>query len=74
MFELIEALGRIVESVAGLRFLFSRQYRARTRERWRAEPWPHIFLECFGALIGIVLLGLILSFVGHSLFGVGAVS
>jgi len=73
MFELIEALGRIVESVAGLRFLFSRQYRTRTRERWRAEPWPHIFLECFGALVGIVLLGLILSFVGRSLFSGGVV-
>ena len=74
MFELVEALGRVVESVAGLRFLFSRQYRVRTRERWRTEPWPHIFLECFGALIGLVLLSLILSLVGRSLFGGGAVS
>jgi hypothetical protein len=74
MSEFIEALGRIVESVAGLRFLFSRQYRARTRERWRAEPWPCIFIECFGALMGIVLLGLILSVVGHSLFSSGVVS
>jgi hypothetical protein len=59
MLEVIELLGRIIEGIFGLRFLMSPNYRRRTRERWQTAKPGAILLECAGAVLGIVLLGLI---------------
>ena len=69
--ELIEAVGRVVEGGAGMRFLLSPRYRARTLERWRGEKWPTIFIECVSAAIGLVLIALLVYVVGLYLFGIG---
>jgi hypothetical protein len=65
MFEAIEAIGRIVEGFFGLRFLVSSSYRARTRNRWMRTSGINIFLECFGAVIGLALI-LLLGYSGLS--------
>ena len=59
LLEAVEAVGRLLEGGAGLRFLLSRSYRARTFERWRGEKWPTIVLECVGAAIGLMVIGLL---------------
>ena len=59
LLEAVEAVGRLLEGGAGLRFLLSRSYRARTLERWRGEKWPTIVLECVGAAIGLMVIGLL---------------
>ena len=69
--ELIEAVGRVVEGGAGLRFLLSPRYRARTLARWKSEKWPTIFFECVSAAIGVVLVALLAYAVGFYLFGIG---
>ena len=59
MLEAVELLGRIVEGTLGLRFVFSADYRRRTRERWRKSSAVEVGLECFGATVGIAILVLL---------------
>jgi hypothetical protein len=70
--EIVELVGRVVEGGAGLRFVFSPSYRKRTRERWKAEGWPQVFVEVIGAAIGIALLALVAYLSGRYLLGIGA--
>lgn len=56
IFELSEAALRIGEAFAGLRFLVSKGYRAKTRARWAKTPKVQILIECIGAFIGIVFI------------------
>jgi hypothetical protein len=71
-FEIVEVMGRVVEGAAGLRFVFSPSYRKRTRERWKAEAWPQVFVEVVGAAIGVALLALVAYLIGRYLLGIGA--
>ena len=69
--ELIEFIGRAVEGVLGLRFVFSSSYRAQTRARWKNISRVEVVAECIGAVIGTALLVVIAIFGGRALLGIG---
>ena len=57
--EVAEFLERIVEGIAGLRYVCSAKYRAKLHSRWKATPKIMIAGEMAGALIGLVLIAAI---------------
>ena len=54
--DLFEFLGR---SLAGWRFLGSRSYRERTRARWSQQRQMETMQEVIGAVIGMVITGVL---------------
>ena len=60
MNEILEAIGKIVEGGFGLRYLFSRTYRERTRQRWKNESKISIAFEVFEAAIGVAFIIIVL--------------
>ena len=60
MTEIIEVIGKIIEGGFGFRYLFSKTYRERTRERWKNQSRISIAFEIFEAAIGMVFIIIIL--------------
>ena len=60
MTEIIEAIGKIIEGGFGFRYLFSRIYRERTRQRWKTQSRISIAFEVFEAVIGMAFIIIIL--------------
>jgi hypothetical protein len=66
MSEIIEAIGKIIQGGFGFRYLFSRNYRERTRERWKTQSRMSVAFEVIEAVIGMGCIIIIL----FVLFGV----
>jgi len=60
MIEIIEAIGKVIEGGLGFRYLFSRTYRERTRQRWKNQSKISIAFEVYEAAIGVALIIVIL--------------
>ena len=60
MSEIIEAIGKVIEGGLGFRYLFSRTYRERTRQRWKTQSRISIAFEVFEAVIGMAFTIIIL--------------
>ena len=60
MSEIIEAIGKVIEGGLGFRYLLSRTYRERTRQRWKNQSKVSIAFEVFEAAIGVAFIILIL--------------
>ncbi|OGP54453.1 MAG: hypothetical protein A2Y65_09740 [Deltaproteobacteria bacterium RBG_13_52_11] len=60
MSEIIEAIGKVIEGGFGFRYLFSRTYRERTRQRWKSQSRISIAFEVFEAAIGVAFIIIIL--------------
>jgi hypothetical protein len=52
MSEIIEAVGRVIQGGLGFRYLFSRTYREKTRQRWKCQSRISIAFEVLEAAIG----------------------
>ena len=57
---MLEALGKVVEGVFGLRYLFSAKYREKVHARWRVESKFAIFMEIFETVIAVIFLFIVL--------------
>ncbi len=60
MSEIIEAIGKVIEGGLGFRYLFSRTYRERTRQRWKNQSKISIAFEVLEAAIGVAFIIVIL--------------
>jgi hypothetical protein len=60
MSEIIEAIGKVIEGGLGFRYLFSKAYRERTRQRWKSQSRISIAFEVFEAAIGVAFIIIIL--------------
>jgi len=60
MTEIIEAIGKIIEGGFGFRYLFSKTYREKTRQRWKTQSRISIAFEVFEAVIGMAFIIIIL--------------
>lgn len=58
--DVIEAIGKLVEGGFGFRFLFSKEYRNKTIQRWKDESKTTIFFEIFEVTIGMAFMIIIL--------------
>lgn len=56
MSEALEAIGKIVGGVFGLRYIFSGAYRKKVHQRWKALSRFPIFMEIFETAIGVIFL------------------
>jgi hypothetical protein len=65
--ELIEFLLRMVQGMGAIIALFSFRYRKKLVQRWRQSKLV-MFEECIGALVGIVLIAIFVSFLSRTYF------
>ena len=58
--DILGAIGKLVEGGFGFRFLFSKDYRNKTIQRWKGESKATIFFEIFEVTIGMAFMMIIL--------------